>query len=64
MAPIAALGLGGVIAWSTLLALGRGGVIWRGTFYPLDELRRRSVREWRISPEKAVGWTLQDTPEA
>ena len=28
---------------STLLTLKRGGVIWRGTFYPLDELRKGLV---------------------
>ena len=31
------------MARSMLLALGRGGVLWRDTFYPLRELRRRQV---------------------
>jgi hypothetical protein len=62
MAPLAAVTLGGVVAWSTLLALARGGIVWRGTFYPLAELRRRCVREWGMSAADAVGWTPPQAP--
>jgi hypothetical protein len=32
-----------ILLRSMLLTLGRGGVVWRGTFYPLEELRRGMV---------------------
>ena len=57
LAPVGAVTLGCVIAWSTLLALVRRGIVWRGTFYPLAELRQRCVREWGMSATNAVGWT-------
>ncbi len=63
VAPISAVALGGVIAWSTGVALVRGGIVWRGTFYPLAELRRRCVREWGMSAENAVGWTPPARPK-
>ncbi|MBK5257543.1 MAG: hypothetical protein JJE39_16075 [Vicinamibacteria bacterium] len=62
MAPFAAVTLGGVIAWSTLLALVRGGIVWRGTFYPLPELRKRCVREFGLSAEAAIGWAPPRPP--
>jgi len=62
VAPIAATALGGVITWSTALALWRGGIVWRGTFYPLRDLRERCVRELRMSTAGAVGWTPPARP--
>jgi hypothetical protein len=38
--PLAALLFAGVQARATLLTLVRGGIFWRGTFYPLSDLRR------------------------
>ena len=61
-APFGALALAGVIAWSALLTVARGGVLWRGTFYRLDQLRKRCVREASLSPAGAVGWTPPDPP--
>jgi glycosyltransferase involved in cell wall biosynthesis len=41
--PIGALFFGYMLARSTVITLRRGGVEWRGTFYPLEELRRGVV---------------------
>jgi len=51
-----ALLLAGVLVASAALASARGAVVWRGTRYPLRELRARCVRgrDWPV--ERAVGW--------
>ena len=51
-----------VIAWSTLLTLARGGVTWRGTFYPLRDLRARCVKVLSFSAATGVGWTPPKPP--
>jgi hypothetical protein len=40
--PVAALVFVYAMVRSTVLTLLRGGVVWRGTFYPLDELREHA----------------------
>lgn len=42
--PLGGLFFGYAIARSTVLALRRGGIVWRGTFYPLKELRKGRAR--------------------
>ncbi|MDE3169420.1 MAG: glycosyl transferase, partial [Acidobacteriota bacterium] len=41
--PIGALLFAWMLARSMIVTLWRGGIVWRGTFYPLDELRRGVV---------------------
>lgn len=43
LAPAAALVFVYACARSILLAYARGGIVWRGTFYPLAQLRRNQV---------------------
>lgn len=54
--PLCGLLLSGVVLCSTLAALARGGILWRGTFYPLEALRRGCVRRSEYSPDRSVGW--------
>jgi hypothetical protein len=51
-----ALLLGGVLVASAALASARGAVVWRGTRYPLRELRAQCVRARDWPAERAVGW--------
>jgi glycosyltransferase involved in cell wall biosynthesis len=41
--PLGAVIFSYILLRSMLVTLWRGGVVWRGTFYPLAELRKRSV---------------------
>ena len=41
--PIGAAIFAYIILRSMVVTLARGGIVWRGTFYPLDQLRRGSV---------------------
>jgi len=41
--PLGALILAYMLLRSTLVTLRQGGIIWRDTFYPLDELKRGAV---------------------
>jgi GT2 family glycosyltransferase len=54
--PLCGLLLSGVVLYSTLAAVVRGGIVWRGTFYSLEALRRGYVRRSAYPREGAVGW--------
>jgi hypothetical protein len=41
--PIGALIFAWMLARSAIVTLWQGGIVWRGTFYPLDELKRGVV---------------------
>ena len=41
--PVGALIFIWMLARSTIVTLWKGGIEWRGTFYPLDELKRGAV---------------------
>jgi hypothetical protein len=55
MAPCAVL-LGSIVLASAAAAWLRGGVVWRGTRYPLERVRAGCLREDDLPPSAAVGW--------
>jgi hypothetical protein len=54
--PLVALLLAAVLLWSAITAGWRGGVRWRGTLYPLADLRAGAVREEDWPRARAAGW--------
>ncbi|BDG04410.1 glycosyltransferase [Anaeromyxobacter oryzae] len=54
--PACAVLLGAVLLASAAAAGARGGVVWRGTFYPLARLRAGSLRARDLLARDAAGW--------
>jgi hypothetical protein len=54
--PLCTVLLGAVVLASAAAAWARGGVVWRGTHYPLERVRAGCLREDDLPPSAAVGW--------
>jgi hypothetical protein len=59
--PACALLLSGVVLGSAAAAWLRGGVVWRGTHYPLHRVRAGCLRDADLPVSGAVGWPERPT---
>jgi hypothetical protein len=64
LSPACTLLLGAVVLGSALATRWRGGVVWRGTHYRLDEVRAGCLRDADLSAAGAVGWPAPEEPPA
>jgi hypothetical protein len=54
--PLCAVLLSAVVLGSAVAVRARGGVVWRGTHYPLERVRAGCLREEDLPASGAVGW--------
>ena len=60
--PPCAVLLSVVVLASAAAVWARGGVVWRGTHYPLDRVRAGCLRDEDLPVSGAVGWVDPGTP--
>jgi len=54
--PACALALSGVVLGSVAATWLRGGVVWRGTHYPIERIRAGCLRDAELPASAAAGW--------
>jgi hypothetical protein len=54
--PLCALSFSAAVLASAVVAWARGGVVWRGTHYPLERVRAGCLRDADLPASGAVGW--------